>query len=497
MDTNNNEPTVETTTTAPAPQPEAAQAAPAAAEPAASGESMAEHLSAFSSLAPGNFVRGRVTRVDKEGVMVDVGYKSDGLIKISELSHRFVNDPNEIVKVGDEIDVVVLKLEDAEGTLLLSKKRADSDSAWKTVIDAHESGATLTATAIEQVKGGLIVDLGLRGFLPASQVDLRPVKDLGDYVGEPLQLKVIEIDRGRRKVVLSRKKALEEERTKAKQSTMTDLNEGQIIQGTVARLTNFGAFINLGGVDGLVHISELSSRRIKHPSEVVRIGETVDVLVLKVDKKKERISLSLRQARPDPWLTIGEQFKEGQIVKGTISKIFKNYVFVELAEGVEGVMHISELSHERVNKAEDVVQPGLETELKVLAVKPQVRRIELSIKALKEATPSEYRSERGTGQFTMAQLLKDKFQERGITSVQEHLKETRGDKPETGSTAETAETAEPAAAEPHAPGVEEKPGEPVKPTEKPAEKPTEPTPEAPSDETKGGAPEAAEHTQTV
>lgn len=405
---------------------------------------MAEHLEqSFNALSPGKVVKGRVVRVDKEGVLVDVGYKSDGVIRINELAHRFVTDPNEIVKVGDEIQVVVLKLDDSEGNLLLSKKKADLEKAWTDVMNAHETGETLTATAVEQVKGGLIVDLGLRGFLPASQVDVRPVKDLGDYVGEPLQLKVIEIDRGRRKVVLSRKKALEEERSKAKQTTMQDLSEGNIVQGTVARLTQFGAFINLGGVDGLVHISELSYRRIKAPNDVVRIGETVDVLVLKVDKKRERISLSLRQARPDPWLSIGDLFKDGEVVNGTVSKLAKNYVFVELTEGVEGLIPISELSYERVNKPEDIVQPGQAVQVKIMRVQPTMRRIELSLKQATAGAPAEYRQAAGTGQFTMAQLLKDKFQERGITSINEHLKEEAARK----GTADVAPADVPVAAE--------------------------------------------------
>lgn len=385
--------------------------------------SMAEHLEkSFTEFAPGSFLRARVVRVDKDGVLVDVGYKSDGVIRLSELSHRFVTDPNEIVKIGDEIDCVVLKVDDAEGTLQLSKKRADLESAWKHVMDAHEKNETLTATAIEQVKGGLIVDLGLRGFLPASQVDTRPVKDLGDYVGEPLQLKVIEIDRARRKVVLSRKKALEEVRQKAKSSTMADLTEGQIIRGRVARTTNFGAFINLGGVDGLVHISELSYRRIKDPREVVGIGEEVDVLVLKVDRKKERISLSLRQARPDPWLSIEDYFREGEAVKGTVSKLAKNYVFVELADGVEGLIPLGELSNERVTRPDDVVSVGQQIEVKIMRVQPQMRRIELSLRQAQPGWTPEYREEKGTGQFTMAQLLKDKFQERGITNIDAHLR---------------------------------------------------------------------------
>ncbi|HEY4002218.1 MAG TPA: 30S ribosomal protein S1 [Candidatus Xenobia bacterium] len=370
------------------------------------------------SFQPGQFLQGRVVKVDREGVMVDVGYKSEGFIRPGDLSHRPYTDPLEVVKPGDEIDVVVVRVSEPEGELFLSKKRADTEASWKKVITAHEQGTTLMGTAIEQVKGGLIVDLGLRGFLPASQVDLRPVKDLGDYVGEALSLKVIEIDRGRRKVVLSRKKALEEERSNLKTSTMLELIEGQIVTGTVARLTNFGAFVNLGGVDGLVHLSELSWKRIKHPSEVVRIGERVDVLVLKVDRKRDRISLSLRQARPDPWLAITDSFKEGQLVKGKVSKLAKNYVFVELMDGVEGLIPLAELSEQRNVKPEDVLKVDEEIEVKILEIRSQERRILLSLRqARADADASEYRKfiSPSGGTFTVGALLRSKMQEQGLT----------------------------------------------------------------------------------
>ncbi|MHB2018380.1 MAG: 30S ribosomal protein S1, partial [Candidatus Xenobia bacterium] len=363
-------------------------------------------------------------KVDREGVMVDVGYKSEGFIRPGDLSHKPFNDPTEVVNVGDEIDVVVVRVSEPEGELLLSKKRADLEAAWKKVISANEQGTTLMGTAIEQVKGGLIVDLGLRGFLPASQVDLRPVKDLGDYVGEALQLKVIEIDRGRRKVVLSRKKALEEERTTLKNETMKDLIEGQIVTGTVARLTNFGAFVNLGGVDGLVHLSELSWKRIKHPNEVVRIGEKVDVLVLKVDKKRERISLSLRQAKPDPWESTIDSFKPGQVVKGKVSKLAKNYVFVELADGVEGLVPITELADHRLVKPEDAVSPDQEVDVKILEVRPQERRILLSIRQAKaDADRAEYSkfmpaSQTGTG-TNLGELLRKQLAEKAASPGEE------------------------------------------------------------------------------
>lgn len=423
------------------PEAAAAEAAPLPTEtpqtPEAGAEtvemSMGDALASMDKrLAPGRLVSGRVTRIEKDGVLVDVGHKSDGIIRLSELSPRYVEDPNTVVSVGDEIEVVVLKSEDSEGNLLLSLKRATQDASWKKVTEALENNTILTGTAVEQVKGGLIVDLGLRGFLPASQVDLRPVRDLADFVGELMQLRVLEIDRQRRKVVVSRKKVLEEEREASKSASMSQLHEGQVVRGTVARLTAFGAFINLGGVDGLVHISEISHRRIKTPADVLTVGDAVDVLVLKLDKKKDRISLSLRQARPDPWLNIDAHFQEGQKVKGTVSRTAKNYVFVELLDGLEGLIHFNELGHDRSQKLEEAVTVGQELEVKVVRVNAAARRIELSVRQLRDGMPSDYRQQAAPGQFTMAQLLKDKFTERGITSLDAHL---RG---EGASNAETA-----------------------------------------------------------
>jgi len=281
------------------------------------------------------------------------------------------------------------------------------------VLKAHETGETLTATCTEQVKGGLIVDLGLRGFVPASHVDVRPVHDLSDYVGEVLPLKVLEVDRGRRKVVLSRKKATEEERQKMKDQTLTDLAEGQVLSGTVARLTNFGAFVNLGGVDGLVHISEISWKRIKHPSEVVQPGQAVEVLVLKVDPKRERISLSLRQARPDPWLIIDEQYKVGDVVKGRVTKLAKNYVFVELQDGVEGLVPLRELADFRVSRPEEVLKPDQEVEVRIIELNADTRRMVLSIRQVAAMMPEGQARQRhadaGGAGFNLGDLLKSKF----------------------------------------------------------------------------------------
>ncbi|MEW6282165.1 MAG: 30S ribosomal protein S1, partial [Candidatus Eremiobacterota bacterium] len=384
---------VETTSSEPAPEPAPEQVAEGAVEDAMAAADAYEQ--SFKRIAPGELLTGRVVRIDADGVWVDVGYKSEGLVPPGQLSHVRDVNPEELVTVGESIDVVVQRVDDNEGKLFLSKKRADLESAWLKVLKAHESGQTLVATCTEQVKGGLIVDLGLRGFVPASHVDLRPVHDLSDYVGESLELKVVEVDRARRKVVLSRKQALADERSRLKEATIGDLEEGQIITGTVARLTNFGAFINLGGVDGLVHISELSWKRIKHPGEVVRVGERVDVRVLAVNKAKERISLSLKQARPDPWMTIMENFREGSVVPGKVSKLVKNYVFVEIADGVEGLIPVGELvDYTRNPKPQDILKPEQEIKVKILEIKPEARRILLSLRQANPSGPSEYR-ERG------------------------------------------------------------------------------------------------------
>lgn len=402
------EPTTEETTNQPDATPEAAEE---------SMESlMAQQDAMDEAFKPGQLLSGKVVRIDSEGVLVDVGYKTEGVIPLHQLSHRKDVNPEDIVKVGEQVDVTVTRVEGAEGTLILSKKRADLEGAWLRVLTAEKSGEILTATCTEQVKGGLIVDLGLRGFVPASHVDLRPVHDLSDYVGESLELKVLEVDKPRRKVVLSRKKALEELRGKMRENTMKSLDEGQIVTGTVARLTNFGAFINLGGADGLVHISELSWKRIKHPSEVVRVGEKVDVRVLSISPEKDRISLSLRQARPDPWSTAVETLKVNDVVPGKVTKLAKNYVFVEIADGVEGLVPISELAEHRVSKPAELFKPEQEVKVKVLEIRPESRRILLSIRQASAGSsgPREnVTTTRGDGNsgFSIGDRLQGQFQQ--------------------------------------------------------------------------------------
>lgn len=423
------QPEAETTTQAEqatAPEISAPEKAPEAEASAAEAEApkqesmaslMASHDAyeeSFRELKRGEFLTGRVIQINDEGAMVDVGYKTEGFIPVSQMTHRKDADPRELLEVGQDVKVVVLKVNHSEGQVLLSKRQADVEAAWFTILEAHQKGEVLESTCVEQVKGGLIVDIGLRGFVPASHVDLRPVSDLSDYVGEVMKLKVLEVDQKRRKVVLSRKKALEEERDRLKEATLNELAEGQIVSGEVARLTNFGAFVNLGGVDGLVHISEMSWKRIKHPSEVVRVGEAVDVRVLGVDRSKERISLSLKQARPDPWQDLEETFAVGTVVPGKVTKLAKNYAFVEVMDGIEGLVPLSELSEFRVSKSSDVLTVGQEVKVRVIDLKPDQRRMTLSVRQAEAGVSSNVSaastSSQGGG-FTIGDRLPDSLKQ--------------------------------------------------------------------------------------
>lgn len=375
----------------------------------------------FKTLRSGEFLTGRVVKVDDgEGIYVDVGYKTEGLIPLSQISHQKNVVPSSIAKVGDEISVVVQRVDDNEGTLTLSKKRADADAAWRRVLDAYEKGEIIQATCTEQVKGGLIVDVGMRGFLPASQVHIHPVRDLSEYIGEVLNLKVIELDQSHRKVVLSRKQAEEQIRKANKDAVMGKIEVGQVITGKVARLTNFGAFVDLGGVDGLVHISELSWKRIKHPSDVVQAGETIDVLVLRVEPEKDRISLSLRQAKPDPWTSIGETYHVGDVIDVTVVRMAKKFTFAEVVDGVEGVIPMGELANHRVKSPEEVLQIGQVAKVRIIELNPETRRMVLSVRQaseeVAEARPANERGGRRGGSVnytedasnTLGDLLKAK-----------------------------------------------------------------------------------------
>jgi small subunit ribosomal protein S1 len=332
----------------------------------------------------GDIVEGDVVVIDKDEVLVDIGYKSEGLIPSNELSIRKGVDPQEIVELGQHIEALVLQKEDADGRLILSAKRAAFEKAWQRIEEAHQDQRTVEGPVIEVVKGGLIIDIGLRGFLPASLVDIRRVRNLDSFMGQRLECKVIELNRSRNNVVLSRRAVLEEERKEERHRILTTLQEGDIVTGTISNLVDFGAFVDLEGIDGLIHISELSWNHVDHPSEVVEVGEEVQVKVLEVDRDRERISLGLKQTRKDPWQEIVERVSVGETIKGRVTKLVSFGAFVEVAEGVEGLIHISELADHHVETPDEIVRSGDEVEARIIDVDAKRRRLSLSLRPKKE-----------------------------------------------------------------------------------------------------------------
>jgi len=337
----------------------------------------------------GDLIAGTVVKIDRDEVLLDVGYKTEGVIPSRELSIRHDADPSEIVTVGDTVEALVLQKEDKEGRLILSKKRAQYERAWGDVEKVKEADGTVTGTVIEVVKGGLIVDIGLRGFLPASLIELRRVRDLGPYLGQKVEAKILELDKNRNNVVLSRRALLEESQSASRSTFLADLAKGQIRTGVVSSIVNFGAFIDLGGVDGLVHVSELSWKHIEHASEVVEIGQEVTVEVLEVDQERERVSLSLKATQEDPWQVFARTHAIGQYAPGKVTKLVPFGAFVRVADGIEGLVHISELSSKHIELAEQVVAVNQDVFVKVIDIDLDRRRISLSLKQANEEVDPE------------------------------------------------------------------------------------------------------------
>ena len=329
----------------------------------------------------GDLVDGTVVKIEHDEVLVDIGFKSEGVVPSRELSIRKDADPSDIVNLGDKIEALVLQKEDKDGRLILSKKRAEYERAWISVEEKFKAGETVTGEVIEVVKGGLILDIGLRGFLPASLVDLRRVQDLDMYLGTEIEARVIEMDRNRNNVVLSRRVLLEEGRKNERAEILSKLSKGMRLKGTVSSIVDFGAFVDLGGIDGLVHISELSWSHVNHPSEVVKVGDEVEVEVLDVDLQRERISLGLKQTTEDPWIKLVENYPVGSIVDGKVTKIVPFGAFVELGSNVEGLVHISEMSPRHIDAPQQVVHVGDVVKVKVMDINSERRRISLSMKA--------------------------------------------------------------------------------------------------------------------
>jgi small subunit ribosomal protein S1 len=331
-------------------------------------------------LNDGDIVEGVVVKVDPDEALVDIGYKSEGVIPARELSIKQDVDPREVVAVGDVIEALVVTKEDDQGRLVLSKKRAQYERAWGTIERLFSEEKTVRGTVIEVVKGGLILDIGLRGFLPASLVEMRRVRDLHPYVGQELECKIIELDKNRNNVVLSRRKFLEETQSEFRQEFLGSLQKGEIRKGVVSSIVNFGAFVDLGGVDGLVHVSELSWHHIDHPSEVVEVGDEVNVEVLDVDLDRERVSLSLKATQEDPWTRFARENDVSDVVEGEVTKLVPFGAFVKVEEGIEGLIHISELSEQHVEAPEAVVNVGDRIEVKIIDIDSVRRRISLSLR---------------------------------------------------------------------------------------------------------------------
>ena len=337
----------------------------------------------------GDIVEGTVVKVDRDEVLLDIGYKTEGVIPSRELSIKHDVDPHDVVKVSDHIEALVLQKEDKEGRLILSKKRAQYERAWGTIEKIKDDDGVVTGTVIEVVKGGLILDIGLRGFLPASLVEMRRVRDLQPYVGREIEAKIIELDKNRNNVVLSRRAWLEQTQSEVRQNFLNTLQRGQIRKGVVSSIVNFGAFVDLGGVDGLVHVSELSWKHIDHPGEVVEVGQEVTVEVLDVDMDRERVSLSLKSTQEDPWQQFARTHQIGQVVPGRVTKLVPFGAFVRVEEGIEGLVHISELADRHVEIPEQVVQVGDEIFVKIIDIDLDRRRISLSLKQANEGTVGE------------------------------------------------------------------------------------------------------------
>ncbi len=379
---------------APAPAPVAAPAAPAEPEDDAalfaaamdaleSGNVDTGHdRSGFKKLSRGDRVEATVIQVDRDKVFVDLGTKSEGVVPLSELTDENIENAADLVKVGDKIQVVVIRPEGSDGNLVVSKKRADFEAAWDRIEESFQQGVTVNAQVVDRVKGGLVVDIGVRGFVPATHVGNGKLRNIEKYVGQPMPLKIIEIDRERKKVVLSNRQADEERRVSAREDLFKNVTAGATLEGTVRRLTDYGAFIDLGGVDGLLHISEMSWMRINHPKEMFKEGQKIKVMVLRLDAAAGKISLGHRQVLPDPWNLIKETYTLNQRITTKISRIVVSGAFVKLPEGAEAFIPVSEMSNRRIRKPEEVIEEGQDVEVQIIDLRPEERRMVLSMRAV-------------------------------------------------------------------------------------------------------------------
>lgn len=351
-------------------------------------EEMNDGMNEMKSFSVGDIVTGKVTKVEDKQAFVDVGFKVDGIVPISELSSLHVEKASDVLSVDDELELKVTKVEDDE--LILSKKAVQAEKAWEQLEEAYEKGEVIEAEVAEVVKGGLVVDVGVRGFIPASLVERHYVEDFSDYKGKQLRLKVTEIDKENNKLILSQRAVLDAEIEEKKKQVLHSLSAGDVVEGKVQRLTSFGAFVDVGGVDGLVHISQIAHERVEHPSDVLSEGQEVKVKVLSVDPDSERVSLSIKEMLAGPWENIESKFSAGDLVTGTVKRLVSFGAFVEIAPGVEGLVHISQISKRHIGTPQEVLEEGQQVQAKVLDVSEADRRVSLSIR---EASEEQERKE--------------------------------------------------------------------------------------------------------
>jgi small subunit ribosomal protein S1 len=465
----------------------------------------------------GEVVTGNVVRIDKDEVLVDIGYKSEGVIPANELSIRKSVDPHDEVQLGEEVDAMVLTKEDQDGRLIMSKKRARFEKAWRRIEGAAESGEPVIGSVIEVVKGGLIIDLGVRGFLPASLVDIRRVPNLDEYLGTQIETKVIELNRSRNNVVLSRRAVLEEERKEVRQQILDRLQPGLVVEGQISNIVDFGAFVDLDGIDGLIHISELSWSHVNHPSEILGIGDTVQVKVLDIDRDRQRISLGLKQTQEDPWQRIVDTYNINDELAGKVTKVVTFGAFVEVLDGVEGLVHISELAGHHVESPREIVHPGDEIRVKILEIDSERRRLSLSAKRVEdqilpikradaesvaevaeapaETEPSTEVAEAPTEVEPAAEVAEAPTEAEPAAEQSGEAEQPQAvEEPAEKAQVETVPVAEPAAAEPAAEPAAEEPSAEEAAIEEPAAAPAaeEPSGEEPATEEPAAEPAAAE-----
>ena len=364
-------------------------------------------------LKEGDIVQAKVEQVDEKSITVTIeNAPFDGIVPISELSSLHVEKASDVVSPGDELTLMVTKVE--EENFVLSKRKADAESAWEGLEEKFNAGTIIDTEVKEVVKGGLVVDIGVRGFIPASLIEDHFVESFDDYKGRTMEFKIVELDKEKNRVILSHRAVVEEQKSSLKQQTLDQLEVGSVVEGTVQRLASFGAFVDIGGVDGLVHISQISHDHLDNVASALTEGQKVKVKILSVDRDAERISLSIKDTLPGPWESIAEKAEIGSVHKGTVKRLVSYGAFVEVFPGVEGLVHISQISHQHIGSPNEVLSEGQEVEVKVLDVKPEERRLSLSMKELQENTAedfSDYEMPEENKGFSISDVLGDRFKD--------------------------------------------------------------------------------------